>query len=199
MQPQANYDFIFEDKKKPKRSLLPGGGSQTMRIILVATGALALLVIIIVFLSLLSGSSKGTTEALASLTAEQTEIVRVSGIGITKARDSEAKNLAITTELSVETSQQQIIALLKKQGHKLGTKELNLKRSASTDTQLTAAATANTFDDTFIKVMTDELTTYRTHLKSAYDASKSKNEKSILADAYNGVNQILKGLPAQSN
>ena len=185
---QNPYEFIFEQPGKPKRSL---SGSKMTRILVVAGGAFLLLIVVIIVFSFISNSGKSTTEALIGLAEEQTEIIRVATTGATKAREASARNLAVTTQYSMQTTQGQTVALLKKQGHKLGAKELTLKKSAQTDAQLAAAAENNTFDQTFITIMQSSLSTYRTDVKKAYDNSINKTERQILANSFNGVNIIL--------
>lgn len=170
-----------------------------MRIIVVAGGTLLLIVLAAVFFSILSSSGKNGTQTLISLAQEQNELVRVATIGTTKARSADALNLAATTQLSLESTQTQTVALLQKQGHKLSSKDLALKQDSKTDTALDAAAQNSTFDQTFIKLLAGHLSTYRTNVKNAYDQSANKTERDILNEAYVGVNTLLSSQAAKSN
>lgn len=185
------YDFLT-NSPTPKRGFsLPGGNSKNTRILLVVAGLVLLLFVGIIFFSLLSSGSKTNTERLISIAAKQQELIRVSGIGISKARTADARNLAVTTELSVLSSQQQTLSLLKKQGHKLSTKDLAVDKKASTDTTLTNADQNNSFDDAFLGILVTQLGDYRTNLRTTYDGSQSKSEKIILDTAFRGTALLL--------
>lgn len=185
---QGPYDFIMkEDQKKPRFSF---SGSKK-QILFLSLAAVILIMIVFIAGALITSSGKSTTQTLVNLAEEQTELARVADIGVAKSRGSASKNLATTTKLAMQSSLQDTIALLKKQGHKLKTKELSLKRNAATDTTLNNAALNNNFDDTFLQIMQSQLKTYQTDVKQAFDASKSKNEKALLAASYNGMTVIL--------
>lgn len=191
-QPTANYDFILSGGQKPRGRLsLPGGSSRTGRIIIFGAGLVLLLVISIMFFSLLSSSSRANTDKLISITQQQQEIIRVSTIGIEKARSSATRNLAVTTELSMVSAQKKMLDLLKKRGHKVGLKQLALKQKASTTSALEEAALNNSFDETFTKLINDELTEYRTSVRATYNTSSSKTEKALLDEAFQGAGTLL--------
>jgi len=190
---QNPYGFIL-DNKKPKKKNLLAGGSLKKRIMIVTGGGLILMIAVILFASLLGGG--GNLDSMIGLAQEQNELIRVADIGVIKGRGSTARNLAQTATGSLNTTQAQTLEYLKKQGTKLDIKALSLKKNSTTDQQLNAAALNNTFDDAFIKIMQEELKTYQTNVKKAYDSTSSKTQKSILADSYNGVNVLLS---AQSN
>src|SRR6185369_7159247 len=100
------------------------------------------LVIIILF-SVIFKSSGGSTAQLTDLAQQQTEIARVADIGIQKANSTATKNYAHTVKLSVLSSQQQTLALLAKEHHKINDKLLGIKASSVTDQQLNDAAANN--------------------------------------------------------
>lgn len=180
MQPQNNpYDFIVNTNHKPKRPLLPGGNSKQARIFVVFGGVLVLIIVGAIVMSLITAASSTGHKTLVEAAQQQTEIIRVSKIGVAKARDPVTLNLAVTTNLSLQSDQ---AALLKQV--KVTPKELALGRSTKTDIALTTAEQSNQFDQVFTKTIQSQLATYRSTLKKAYDSSSSKKLKATLADEY---------------
>jgi adenine-specific DNA methylase len=180
MQPHDNpYQFITDANHKPKKPMLPSGNSKQARILIVAGGVVALLIIGVIVMSLISSAGKGNQETLLKAAKEQAELIRVSKIGIDKARDPATLNLAMTTNLSLQSDQ---AALLKHV--KTSSKELALGKNTKTDIALTTAEQSNRFDEVFTQTIQAELTTYQKTLKSAYDGSSGKTLKATLAEQY---------------
>jgi len=197
--PPSNYDFIFNPPQAPKKRFgLPSGNSTGQRIAIVSIGAFILLILFIILSSVLTSGSKTSTQTFINIAEEQAEIIRVATIGTQQSRGSDSKNLAMTVLLSMETTQQQTLALLTKNHHKLGTKQLAVKRNPQTDQALTSANLNNNFDEAFTQQMQTSLSTYRTDVKAAYDASKSNSEKQILSNSYTGISVLLANLPGNS-
>jgi len=195
--PPANesnqYDFITKTTTKPSRGLgsMMSGNSSVQRLIFVIGGLLVLLIIGIVFMSFLGKGSKGDTEALIGLAQQQTELSRIAAVGVEKGTSPSTKYLASTTQLSIESSRQEIIAVLKKGGHKVGEKTLSQKKNAETDNQLDDAAQNNTFDATFTKILNEELSSYTTALQKAYNSTSSENTREILKTAFNSTKVLV--------
>jgi hypothetical protein len=185
---QTPYDFFLKDQPKLKKDLSLGGGSLKKRLLIAGVGVVVLLMVLIVFMSLVFGGNKGVNQQLLELAQEQTEIVRVADVGVTKSRGAAAKNLAITTKYSVTTSLNELLSLLKK---KANGKELGLKKNSRTDQTLDSAATNDNFDEVFTETLQTSLKAYRTNAKKIYDASSGQKTKKVLADAYNGVSVLL--------
>lgn len=167
------------------------------RILIALGGALILVILVVAFFSITSRSGKSGLQTLITIGAQQTELVRVADLGAEKLRLTSSKNLAATTSLSTKTNLQTVISLIKKRGYKLTLKELGSKKDAATDQKLTAAEQNNRYDETFDAIMLDELNTYRSSLKQAYDGAANANEKRALADMYKGVTLIIDGQATQ--
>lgn len=197
--PPPDYNFIFNPPQAPKKRFgLPGGNSTGQRIAIVAVGAIILLILFTVISSALTSGSKNSTQTFINIAEEQAEIIRVATIGTQKSRGGDSKNLAMTVLLSMETTQTQTLALLAKNHHKLGAKQLAVKQNPQTDQTLTSADLNNNFDDAFTQQMQTSLNAYRTDIKNAYDISKSTSEKQILSNSFTGISILLAGLPNSS-
>lgn len=177
---QNPYDFILKGQGKPKRSF--GSGSLKQRVIIVAGGALILLIAAVVLISLIGSGGKGNTSALLNVAQQQTELARVAGIGVDKADSTDTKNLAITAQLSMQSSQADTVALLKKSGHKVNDKSLALLQNSNTDQQLDDADASSTFDSTFTQLFKTELNNYRSALQNAYSGATGTQQQLLQAD-----------------
>jgi hypothetical protein len=179
MQPHPDYDFIVNANHKPKKPLLPGGNSKQGRILIVGGGLMALLIIGVIVMSLISSAGKGNQETLLKAAQEQAELIRVSKIGIDKARDPATLNLAMTTNLSLQSDQAALLKHLK-----TNSKQLALGKNTKTDVAFTNAEQSNRFDEVFTQTIQAELATYQKTLKSAYNGSSGKTLKATLAEQY---------------
>lgn len=186
MHPEPDYNFIMNANHKPKKPLLPSGNSKQARIFIVLGGVILLLIIASVVLVLISSAGNGNKEALLKAAQQQAELIRVSKIGIDKARDPATRNLAMTTNLSLQSDQASLLTHVK-----ASSKQLALGKSTKTDVALTNAEQSNRFDEVFTETIQTELASYQKTLKSAYDGSASKKTKATLTDEYNHAAVLL--------
>ncbi len=193
--PSNPYDFITNPVNQPKKSLLPTG--KVGRLIIVGVGLVLLLMLFIIVVSLLGSSDKALKADYAELTQQQTEIIRVSTLGSSSARESSTKNIAINSKLTVSSQQNEILPLAKKAGAPTDTKSLALGSNSKTDQTLESAEQSNQFDQAFSKVLLESLQVYQKQLKKLHDASENQSTKAILSKAFNSVNDLLKSLPSE--
>ena len=186
---QQQYDFIFNDGKPVKKSLIPGGGSKKNRLIIAGVGAVILIMLIVIIAGLINNASKGDTSALVSAAKQQQELIRVADIGIDKAKTQAAKNIAITTKLALASQQTEMQAAITTAG--LNSKKvLTGSKNTETDSKLTTAEQNNRFDEEFLGIMSTSLTEYQKTVKTAYDNATSKKLKTALTTQYKSANTL---------
>ncbi len=186
MQPQSQYDFITNPGKPPKKPLLPSGNSMQTRIFIFLGGVVVLIILGVIVASLLSSGGNKQKETLTKAAQQQTELIRVSAIGIEKARDSSTRNLATTINLSLQSDQQKLL------GHvKVSAKQLALGKNSQTDVSLTSAEQSNKFDEVFKQTMQTQLTAYQKSLKTAYDGSSSAKLKTSLSELFVNADTLI--------
>ncbi len=186
---QPQYDFIFNDNKPSKKTLLPANISKKGRLLIVGAGVLLLIMLIVIIAGMISNSGKGDTQALITAAKVQQELIRVAEIGINKAKTQDAKNIAITTKLALSSQQAEMQAAIKTAG--LNPKKvLTSSISTETDQALTAAEQNNRFDEEFLKVMSESLIAYQKSVKAAYDGATSKKLKAALTSQFNSANAL---------
>lgn len=175
------YDFILNpEQPKANGGIFGPDSSKATKIAVVAIGAIFLIILAVVFMNLLTRGSKQATNRLVSIAQEQSEISRISSIGVTNARTSPTKGYANSVKLSIDTSQKDILGLLSKRGLKTDQKLLNKKQDKKTDKKLEDARLTNRFDDVFSQIVHYQLSSYRSHLESAYKDTASASEKDVL-------------------
>jgi len=188
----TNYDFILNPEKPAKRKAVGGMGGDSFIIkILFIVGGTVILMVVAAFLVNLFLGNRTNLDALVGLAQSEQEIVRLSEKG-KDATSQDIKNAAVNTQLSVKSHQSDWLAYLGERGREVKDKELDLKKSASADKRLETAKQASLFDNTYANMMRSELTDYAKALKSAYDGSVVKEEKSILNKHYAGVQLLFK-------
>lgn len=187
MHPEQNpYQFITDADHKPKKKLIPTGGSKQGRILIVVGGVILLIIIATIVMAVISSAGKGQEEVMLKAAQQQAELIRVSKIGIDKARDPAARNLAVTTNLSLQSDQTALAAHVK-----ASAKDLALGKNTKTDIALTTAEQSNKFDEVFTATIQSELIAYQKTLKSAYDGATSKKTKASLSDQFNHASVLL--------
>src|SRR3990167_2153846 len=130
---QPDYGFILDPSQQTKKTMLPSGNKK-QRILIVLTGGAILLVLTVVGFSLIFGG--GSSEQSLQLAQKHTELIRIAQIGTEKAKDSKAKNLAITTKLTLQSSQPKVLKIT---NQKAESKALLAGKNESTDKSLTEA------------------------------------------------------------
>lgn len=196
--PEQQFDFIMNPDQPVKKSgLLGGGSSLPTRLALGSGGLLVLLIILIVLKNLLGGSANLTP--FVAVAQQQQELIHLA----TAAQQQQDlsvtnQNSAITTQLTIASSQSNLLAYLKQNKTKINAKQLGLKISATTDTQLTTAESAGTYNQTYQTVMQNELSIYMSGLQQAYKTA-GKNGRALLTDEFNQAKLLKNQLgPATS-
>lgn len=194
----SQYDFITNPNKPPKKSILPGrGSSKTQRVIIVVAGFVILFMLIFIFASFVTSSGKPNTEQLTTVLQTQTEVSRVAEIGENKSSTENAKKLASTISIVVESQKTQLNSILASQEIKINPKQLNAGKKTETDQTLTTAEKNGRFDDAFVQAMRAELEGYQKTLKAAYDGSPSKSVRETLNADYQQINIIIEDISKQ--
>ncbi|HEY1064011.1 MAG TPA: hypothetical protein VGE30_01800 [Candidatus Saccharimonadales bacterium] len=181
----ANYDFIMNPGQAPKKRSFGGGNSLAMRLLVVVGGLFVLAIVAVIVMNLLGAGGGGfDKKAMLSVAQDQTEIVRLASRGGEDAVSQATKNFAITAQLGITSEQKKLFEYLASVGYEPAAKDLGLKLSTTTDTQLDAAKSSSTFDTAYASVMKQALETYKSDLNTAYNSAKSSEAKKVLQERY---------------
>lgn len=187
----GQYDFILKDPPKKKRLSLPGnGGSKKQRLIIIIGVVLTGLTLFILILALIFGNRGDSVKNIKLVAAQQQEIIRIAEIGEKDARSAKTQSFAVSTKLSITSSQQQVFAYLAKKKQVPKGKELALAQSSKNNTILQTAAENGQFDQVFEETMTSLLLSYQKSLSKYYKSASSATQKQLLQDAYVQAKQL---------
>lgn len=193
-QPSSDpYGFIMNAPPKPPRKPLLNGSSMGVRIAVVAGGVVLLIVIGAIVSTLLNQGNKAQTQKMLDVAASQAEIIRISTLAEKDITSSSTLNYAKITRLSTQSSQNELAAALKKKG--VSEKSLTATRANAKNTKadktLETAKSSNKFDEAYIKLINESLTSYQKLLQSAAGGA-TKTEKIVLQTAYDGAVTLKK-------
>lgn len=167
-----------------------------MRALLAAGGLLVLVIIFVIIKSLFGGGGSNLT-LFVGVAQDQQELIHLAtNASQEKSLTANDQNFAATAQLSLASSQAAIIKYLSVNGQKVNLKTVNLKLSASLDAQLTNAAAATIYDQTFQQITKTKLTAYLSDLQQTYKQTKGKNGRALLSDDYNQAQLLLAQLNA---
>lgn len=191
---QPPYDFIMNSGAAPQKSgLVSGGVSKKQRILVVGAVGLFLLIIFGVVFNLLFNRPDPNLAQSLKMAQQHTETLRIADIGVKQARGSDARNLAATVKLSLQSSGDKIVAIASK-NQKINVAQLNATKNVKIDELLTTANQNNRFDEVFTEVIYAQIRSYLQQLMVVYQNSTSKSDKQTLDEVHSQLNKIL---PAQ--
>ena len=198
MNPQYNYDFIMNPAQAPKRSLATGP-VQGKRMFILAGVVIVLFLLFFIALAFKGGG--GAAANLTGIAETQTEVIRVAAEGINDGNITATanQNLAINVQLVVTSQLNTLTKFLATQGTTPSAKTLGLKKNTSTDTQLTTAQQNSAYDIVFAQVMQNELSTYLSELKSAYQTDTGTKTRALLSTDYTQTAMLYSQVPSASS
>ncbi|HTE21445.1 MAG TPA: hypothetical protein VK674_00200 [Candidatus Limnocylindria bacterium] len=202
MQPDTDqYGFIMNPGTgQPRKSLLPGRGflnlPRKQLILLVVGAAIVLAILVTIVLSLLGGGPTNEDQ-LVGVVQRQHELIRVSDIALKEARGTQARNLAMTTKLSLHSDEVSLVAALKRQDVKIGSKQLGAGKDQETDNKLTQAIQNNRFDEVYLEFIQSALADYQRNLNTVYKTTTSTSLKETLKVQYQNASLIIGAEPEE--
>ena len=199
--PDQPYAFITNAPAAPKQSPLAKltGGSSPIRRVLLVLGCIIVLFIILSIVKNLVSSGPDFTP-LVGIAQEQQELIHLAtNAALQSDLSTSNQNFVATMQLSMTTSQTKTIKYLLINHKKVSPKVLNLKISSTIDSQLTAAAAATTYNETFQSVAQAQLATYANALKQAYQLDKGKNGRALLLNCYQQAQLLQTQLAGPGN
>ncbi len=188
MQPDNQYDFITNPQLPQRPSGVSRFASMSKKqLALIGGGALLILLILISIIASMMNSGPTNKDHLLAVASLQSELIRVSDVALKEAQSSDARNLAITTKLSLRSDQSALAAALKAQKVKMPKASKNPK----TDQLLTQATQNNRFDQEYMEFIQAQLGDYQKKLNTAYKTTVSKKLKETLETQYRNASILI--------
>jgi len=188
------YDFFLNPPTQPQKSKLPGMPGVRdpflKKVVLLIGGGISVVIIVVILASVIF-SGGGSSADLTKIAQQQNELIRVAGEAGNNAVQQTTKSLAVGVQLSLTSSQQQLLAYAKKQHQTITAKELVLTKSSATDQQLNNAKTASNFDAVFAQIVQQQLQTYTQTIKQDFNATSNTNLRQLLNTEYKAGSLLL--------
>lgn len=201
---QSNdYEFMMNPGKPPRQKLTLPGSSLPVRIAIVAGGIIILIIIFSIIKGLVT-TPPFDTAAMIGLAQDQQEMVHLTSQAIDQSQSQQAAlsqdvlNFSVTAKASLSSDQNQTVTYLKSNGKKVKSGTLNKKVSATTDEQLTTAASNSTYESTYTNLMQTALKNYQTALKQTFANTTGVKARQLLNQEYVSAQLLLQQLQASS-
>lgn len=185
----GQYDFIM-NPEKPVRGPVLNLGSTKQKIIVAIIALIFLIILYTIASNFLNSSANAQRDKLQQLAIAQTEILRVADEASKKISNKDLLNQATSTQMSIESSKVQVVSALSKRGKKLKDSELKSVKIAENDKILNDGEQNGRFDETYKKLLEQQLLDYRERLKSVHE-SGNKSEKEIATVADKQIDLLL--------
>lgn len=199
-QGNGQYDFFMGQGQPPKRSILPSGDSpadKLKRVIIFGVGLFVLIIGGLIFFNMLSSGDKNYPLKLTSLLQTQQELMRVAADGVETGRSTKARNKALNTELTVLTDQTELSTLVSKTYKlKINSQVLDRKKNTKTDKALADANANNRYDEVFMEILDQSITSYKAELQTLYNEAKTAKEKDVIQRSFDHM-ELLSQPPIQ--
>ncbi len=198
-----DYSFIMSPPEAPKSNKVPSSNSLWKRLVLI----FAVLVIVLILFSVVKNflSNSPNQSALIGVAQDQQVLIHLTSTASQQQQGGEnslstgTQNLVATTEPVMVTAQGSLLNYMKNNGMKVKSKQLTLKISGATDSQISASVSAGTYDPTFRQIMQNELGTYEQDLRHAYSLTKGPKGRQLLSNQYNGAQLLLQQLTSPAS
>lgn len=186
MQPNQNeYNFIMQSPQNTSGpAFLQNPKQRNIIAVLFVVGILFIAVIVIaIFASLGSKNTSG----IVNVAAYQTELVRISALGLKEARDPSTRAQAATLQSFTQSDLSQTTSYLGSVGKKFEKEDASLKLNTTVDKELESAALRNSFDEALLKAFDQTSAEYKLSLQKAINSASSDDEKAVLETAANNI------------
>lgn len=185
-QQQNDYDFIMGNGgkqpggsaflKNPKNRLIASVGFVTIVVILLIIG-------VNFFLSL----GKQDSSDLVDVVAYQTELGRITELGLKNARDPATRVKLATLSSFISSDVSSMKSYLSRNGVKLQPEQVSQRRDSQVESELETAAQLNRYDEKLLEILDEKTAAYKTVLRSALQATTTPNRKSLLDTAAGNI------------
>lgn len=189
---KPDYGFIL-DPSKPSKTGLFQTTSRIPRGLLMVIGAVLLLAVLLVLKSALS-SNDLSLPSIVSVVQQQEELITLTTSGTQNAQSVAVKNFSETCLVSLQSEQQQLLAYLVANHHKISANQLQQQVSKPVADQLTTAVNNSSFDDTYKSIMQQKLTSYQQAVAQAALNTKGPKGQSLLRSDSEAVQLLLQQL-----
>lgn len=188
MQPnnQDPYDFIMDSsQKKPSGPAVLQDSKK--RIIVAVLFVVAVLLIIVIAFFVITSLGKKNNSAITDVMAYQTELSRISALGLKGVTDASVRVRTSTLNSFMQSDVTQTTKYLKSEGAEITKIESASKLDPTVEKNLESATLRNAFDEELQSIIDKTTVNYKLALKKAINSVTSEKEKAILDIAVSNI------------
>lgn len=182
MDDKNQFDFILDPAKtKPAGPAFIGDPKkQMMAIVMFIVGVLLLVVIAF---AIFSSLGKKNTSSAVEIVAYQTEIARITELGLSGSVDPAVLSQISTMSMFIKSDLTQTTAYVTSSGKELTELETTSKLDATVEETLASASLKNTYDEELLGILDNITAEYKIALQRALDGASSEEDKAIFQAA----------------
>ncbi len=196
-QPQqtpGQFDYILNAQAPKKASAFGGGGGQKQKILMSIIFVVVILMVAVIGFSLFTSATKKDYGTYRTLLEKQTEIIRITDLGSTKARTVSVKNYTVSIKSVTASEKNDTAAFLKSAGVKIDEKSLAAKKDGNNDKALATAEQANQYDEKLIAIINTLVIDYQKDIKLLGSNVSTKTERALVTTLQNNA-KVLANAP----
>ena len=187
MQPdQSQYNFIMDSSNGSTGGPAFLQDPKKRNIIVVAFVAVIIFLVIIA-VSIFASLGKNNSAPLVDVVAYQTELLRISTLGLEGSKDLSTRSYTSTLQSFIQSDLTQTTSYLSSTGKKLEKTETALKLDSTVDKDLESASLRNAFDEILLGYFEKTSVEYKQSLQKALDSASSEKEKAVLEIAAKNI------------
>ena len=187
MQPDQNqYSFITDSANGSTGgpAFLQDPKKRTfIAIAFVAVIIFTAVILVSIFLSL----GKKSSAPLVEVAGYQTELLRISTIGLESSKDLSTRSYASTLQSFIQSDLIKTTGYLGSTGKKLGEAEISSQLDSAVDKDLESANLRNIFNETLLGFFEKKSALYKQSLQKALNSASTKEEKALLEAAAKNI------------
>jgi hypothetical protein len=187
MQPQDQNDFNFI--MDPNQG---GSGPAVLqdpkkRIIISVLFVSVVLLLVVVAFAVFSSLTKKDNSSLVEVAAYQTEIVRISTLGLKESTDQSVRTTATTLQAFMQSDLSSTTSYIASTGAKFEKEQTALKYDPKVDKDLESAALRNNYDEVLLEIFDTTTSAYKASLQKAISLATNDKEKAVLESAAKNI------------
>ena len=189
MDPNQNpYEFILDPSQQKKSGGPSFIQSPDKRTIVGIIFVIVTIIFIFAGFSLISSLNKQDGSKLANVAAFQTELIRVSDLGLAESTDANTRAKVSTLRAFISTDLNSMSSYAESAGLEITTVQFSTSDKEKINTALESASTRNRYDEELLETLDELSQKYKTSLQQAINENTTSTvRKSVLETAAENI------------
>jgi hypothetical protein len=187
MQPQNQNDFNFIMDSNQGGSGPAALQDPKKRIIISVLFVSVVLLLVVIAFAVFSSLTKKDSSSLVEVAAYQTELVRISTLGLKESTDQNVRTKATTLQAFMQSDLTNTTSYLSSTGVKFEKEQSSLKYDSKVDKDLESAALRNNYDKVLLEIFDSTTEAYKASLQKALNSTTIDKEKAVLEAAAKNI------------